>query len=82
MSLIPSAPFAADALLPYERILRQSDGSRESAEIGKTFLLRFAVYARLQELEQPFFLLQRQCICSRFDFSQGAHNVRKLALLS
>ena len=81
MSLIPSAPFAADTLLPCERILRQSDGSRESAEIGKTFLLRFAVYARLQELEQPFFLLQGQCICSRFDFSQGAHNVRKLALL-
>ena len=34
-----------------------------------------------QELEQLSFLLQRQCICSRFDFTQGAHNVWKLALL-
>ena len=81
MSLIPSAPFAADALLPCERVLRQPDGSRESGEIGKTFLLRFAVYAPFQELEQLFFLFQRQRIGSRFDFTQGAHNVRKLALL-
>lgn len=69
MSLNPSAPFAADPLLPCERILWQSDGSRECAEIGKTFLLRFAVYARFQELEQFFFLFQRQRISSRFDFS-------------
>ena len=40
----------------------------------------FAIQARFQELKQLFFLLHRQCIRSRFDFSQCAHNGRKLAL--
>jgi hypothetical protein len=76
MSLIPSAPFAADTLLPCERILRQSDRSRESREISRTFLLPFAIHARFEELKQPFFLFQRQCIRSCFDFSECAHDGR------
>jgi hypothetical protein len=34
MSLIPSAPFAADPLLPCERILWQSEGRRECVSEG------------------------------------------------
>ncbi len=76
MSLIPSAPFAADTLLPCERIFQQSDRSRESREISRALLLPFAIHARFQELKQPFFLFQRQCIRSCFDFSQRAHDGR------
>jgi hypothetical protein len=80
MSLTPQLTFAADTLLPRERILRQSDRARESREIGRSSLLRFAIHARFQELKQLFFLLQRQCIRSRFNFSQCAHNGQKLPL--
>ena len=75
MSLIPQ-PLAADTLLPCERIFRQSDRSRESREISRAFLLPFAIHARFQELKQPFFLFQRQCIRSCFDFSERAHDGR------
>lgn len=66
-----SAPFAADKLLPCGRILRQSDGSRESGEIRETFLLRFAVYPRFQKLKQFFFLFRRQGIKQPLRFHTG-----------
>ena len=46
------------------------------SEISRALFLPFAIHARFQELKQPFFLFQRQCIRSCFDFSQRAHDGR------
>ena len=76
MSLIPSAPFATDTLLPCERILRQSYRSGELSKISWNFVSQFAIHARCQKLKQFFFLFERQRIGRGFDFSQRAHDGR------